>query len=695
MVTEEDSENIPTTSRLMGYINNCVSKDAGLFIVIVISIFFAVTFSWFSVLKYLTMNASGYDLGIHAQVLWDTIHGKLMFSNLIGSSLLEEHFTLFEFVPLPLYYLYPSPITLLIFQDLFVSFGAVPLYKILQYSMRNSNFSEKWGVMISILVILSFELSPFTESLVSFDYHNIAFLPFFYFAATYSFLAKRKYLYVFSLAFIVSLHSNFVYIAALMVVFGFLYDHFESHKSASITAALNHRKNVLYDLFKIILIIIIFYLYLLLAGFSKSFIAGSPTFYFSPPTGQTGGLSSSPLGIAIEAIKNPGFILSIFLSGINSKLYFFGLLLASVFFLPVLSPLALLPALPFIFYSTLTTYPSYYALGYQYSGLIVPMIYVATALSLNRGWEGLRKFLHRIRKQSHKDAPTITLILILIIGMIIAFPADPIAPHPVFYKAGGSAMSNFWDLKMTNATGFLLEARDSIPHDSYILTQNNLMPFFSNFENVYSTPGSPGINGNLSKIQFIVAELPNFWATQGGTSLSILELVNNALISDSWGIYAEYGPAGLIILERGYTGTPLLYIPANEYFASADFTTSTPAIHHGGALIFNNSDNVSWTGPNSYLLPGIYNITFYLNSTSNYSGNFLNLSIVNGTHHHILKTFDIYGNNTSLTNGQDEIVISLSVNKYLDNVNYQAFEGKWSGVLYFKGVGATQTSFQY
>ncbi len=692
MATEEDLEHIPITSRLMGHINNCVSKDTGLFIVIVISIFFAAMFSWFSILKYLTMNASGYDLGIHAQVLWDTIHGRLMFSNLLGTSLLTEHFTLFEFVPLPLYYLYPSPITLLIFQDLFISFSAVPLYKILQYSTRNSNFSEKWRVIISILVVLSFELSPFTESLVSFDYHNIAFLPFFYFAATYSIFAKRRYLYVFSLAFMVSLHSNFVYIAALLVVFGFFHVHFENRKSTGITAEQNRRKNVSHGLFKIILMVIIFYSYLLLAGFSKSLIAGSPTFYFSPPTGQTGGLSSSPLGIAVEAIKNPGFILSIVLSGINSKLYFFGLLLASVFFLPLFSPLALLPSLPFIFYSILTTYPSYYALGYQYTGLIIPMIYVATALSLNRGWRGLRKFLYRIRGQSHKNAPTIALILILIMGMVIAFPADPIAPHPVYYRAGGSAMSNFWDLKMTNATGFLLEARDSIPHNSYILTQNNIMPFFSNFENAYSTPGSPGINENLSKIQFIVAELPNFWATQSGTSLSILDLVNNALISDSWGIYAEYAPAGLMILKRGFTGTPLFYVPAKEYFASADFTTSTSAIHNSGALIFNNSDNVSWTGPGSFLLPGNYNVTFYLNSTANYSGNFVNLNIVNGTDHHILKTLDIYGNNTALVNGQDKIVISLSVSKYLDNVNYQAVKGKWSGTLYFKGVEVTQTA---
>ena len=692
MATEEDSEHIPITSRLIGHIKNCVIKDTGLFIVIVISIFFAAMFSWFSILKYLTMNASGYDLGIHAQVLWDTIHGKLMFSNLLGTSLLAEHFTLFEFVPLPLYYLHPSPITLLIFQDLFISFSAVPLYKILQYSTRNSNFSEKWRVIISILVVLSFELSPFTESLVSFDYHNIAFLPFFYFAATYAIFARRRYLYVFSLAFMVSLHSNFVYIAALLVIFGFFHVHFENRKSTGIAAERNRRKNVSNGLFKIILMVIIFYSYLLLAGFSKSLIAGSPTFYFSPPTGQTGGLSSSPLGIALEAIKNPGFILSIVLSGINSKLYFFGLLLASVFFLPLFSPLALLPSLPFIFYSTLTTYPSYYALGYQYTGLIVPMIYVATALSLNRGWKGLHKFLYRIRRQSHENAPTIALILILIMGMVIAFPADPIAPHPVYYRAGGSAMSNFWDLKMTNATGFLLEARDSIPHNSYILTQNNIMPFFSNYENAYSTPGSPGINDNLSKIQFIIAELPNFWATQSGTSLSILDLVNNALISDSWGIYAEYAPAGLIILERGFTGTPLFYIPAKEYFASADFTTSTSAIHNSGALIFNNSDNVSWTGPDSFLLPGNYNVTFYLNSSTNYSGNFVNLNIVNGTDHHILKTLDIYGNNTALVNGQDKIVISLSVSKYLDNVNYQAVKGKWSGTLYFKGVEVTQTT---
>ena len=163
-----------------------------------ISFLFAVIFSMFSILQYNSLDDSAYDLGMHAQMIESFLHGELFYSPLIGESLLSEHFTLFEFFQVPVYAIYSSPVSLLIFENVFVAFSGYLLYCIAKhiFSKHVKNFLLLESISMTFLI--SFELSPYTQSLVSFPFHSMAFLPFFFFLAVYSFLKEKRILHFFS-----------------------------------------------------------------------------------------------------------------------------------------------------------------------------------------------------------------------------------------------------------------------------------------------------------------------------------------------------------------------------------------------------------------------------------------------------------------------------------------------------------------
>ena len=152
------------------------------FLAFSIAIAFAIVFSVFSILQYYSLGTSAFDLGLNAQELYSFIHTGSFYTSLMGENALAQHFTLFKFIEVPLYYLFPSPITLMIFEDIFIALAGYIVYLISMTLLKDHIKSEKILFLVSIGFLLSYEFSPFSESLVSFPFHNMAFLPFFFFA---------------------------------------------------------------------------------------------------------------------------------------------------------------------------------------------------------------------------------------------------------------------------------------------------------------------------------------------------------------------------------------------------------------------------------------------------------------------------------------------------------------------------------
>jgi uncharacterized membrane protein len=161
-----------------------------------------------AILKHFSFFSTAFDLGFYTQNMWAWTHG------ITSSSLMEVHFLGNHIQPIllliaPIYFLFSSPITLLIIQTFFIAIAAWPLYLLAKEKTGNNLFS----LIISIAYLCY--LPIWYTNL--FDFHPVALaIPFIMFAIY--FLEKKRYK-----AFVVSMilaSSCKEYVSLLFVPFG-------------------------------------------------------------------------------------------------------------------------------------------------------------------------------------------------------------------------------------------------------------------------------------------------------------------------------------------------------------------------------------------------------------------------------------------------------------------------------------------
>jgi uncharacterized membrane protein len=128
-----------------------------------------------------------WDLGIFSQIMYNTINGKIMWSDFLNKNLLGEHFSPILFLCVPFYYSWQTPKCLLVIQSIFLSFSAIPVYLLAKEILKN-NFA---GFIFSIIYLFY----PFIERINLYDFHEIALFPFFGFFTLYFYYKKFFKLY--------------------------------------------------------------------------------------------------------------------------------------------------------------------------------------------------------------------------------------------------------------------------------------------------------------------------------------------------------------------------------------------------------------------------------------------------------------------------------------------------------------------
>ncbi len=242
------------------------NRDLGIYLTLFISTFFFLVFSAYSIYRYVSLNATGFDLGIYSSALFNALHGGLFYTNRLNESYLGNHFSPFMFLLVPFVYIYQHNATLLVLQAFFISFGAVPIYltfrKVVPEDYRKYGFS---------LVVL-YELSPVVIGPISFDFHLMALMPFFYLFALYFFVTRKMIPFYLSIAAIVSIHAFFAIIAVFFIFSLYLARYLRKRWLAEMI----HRKMEALRIFAgFIVAVFILIAYLLFAEHMKSVISGS------------------------------------------------------------------------------------------------------------------------------------------------------------------------------------------------------------------------------------------------------------------------------------------------------------------------------------------------------------------------------------------------------------------------------------
>jgi len=150
---------------------------------------FIIFFSWFTLRKFEHGIWCGHDQGLGCQIFWTTLHGKLLWSSFLGVNglcHLGEHAVFFILLWLPIYALFPFPVTLSILQVFFLGLSAVPVYLI-----AKDKISSRAGLLFVVLYLTNnFVIQAIIDG---FQTRTIS-VPLYFFA--FLFFIKKRYLWV-------------------------------------------------------------------------------------------------------------------------------------------------------------------------------------------------------------------------------------------------------------------------------------------------------------------------------------------------------------------------------------------------------------------------------------------------------------------------------------------------------------------
>ena len=571
---------------------------------------------WYGVSLYRLYHlySAVYDLGMSAERMWLPLHSSQTLSS-IAYNIFYGSIIPYIFSPISLL---KSLKALLLLQSVFIWLSVFPLYAI----ARKKNLSPFVSLLISISLFFYFPIS----GLNFFDFHMQAFFPFF-FIMGYAFYVYEYRLCAF-IFFIIAALTKFpfdIFVALFsieeIVIFYVGKERVKSNKLPILPIVL----------FSLSTIFLITGELLSLAGPHNiaEFIHASSSSVF-------------PLGT---------FMLTMFL------------IFGSVLFLPLHSKRWALFFVPFILLSLIANSSSYYfpsILKDQFSSLFIAFIFLGLIDVLS---DIHMKEVHEytVKTNKHKKlhiTPTSRMIIsIFIILILMSMAFQPWSPE----RKDNSYINYYYSnnsYRNQNTYTYLFEEGNLIPtNNPYVLVPNNIPEAYPRelicgeyrigvLVTGFSTPVfknitvSDAINNTFPYIAWngTVVNIPIDYAwgvcpsavTRANSGYqSQLDIMNIMLESGKYGIMAEAN--GTIVIERGYNGSPTLYVPMNNFFRPDIGSSRTKFAVVNNSYYFNNTRDgkVMWYGGTEYL-PGTYNSTLQFNASKNFSGNISIVVCLNG-----------------------------------------------------------------
>ncbi len=138
--------------------------------VILICLGFAVCYSVLSVIRHLHFGSYGFDLGITDQIVWLYSILRAPITTVQAypfTSILTDHVELMYVLIAPFYWLYRSPIMLLVLQAAALSFSGIPVYLLAR--------KKKLRPVVCFALLVSFLMFYGMQNAVWFDVHSLSF----------------------------------------------------------------------------------------------------------------------------------------------------------------------------------------------------------------------------------------------------------------------------------------------------------------------------------------------------------------------------------------------------------------------------------------------------------------------------------------------------------------------------------------
>ncbi len=389
---------------------------------------YAIIFSYLLLYR-LSIFQLEFDLAIFNQAFWTTTHTGGIFENSIeGRSHFGTHFSPILIILLPFYYLVSGPVTLLVAQSVLLSLGAVPIYL-----CARKLIDEKVGCIIAFIYLLY----PALHGITLYDFHEVAFLPVLLGFALYFLLTgKRNICLVFCLL-CMCIKEDVSLIVIMIGLIGLI-----------MNRTIDYKKNWQYIVLIILPIILLFFW----------FVVIKPAFCFGD------------VNAGSQFLDQYSDLSANFSDNNNYRWSYLIMIFAPLLCLPFAAPLIFSISIPSFMEILFSPISYYYSINYQYSALIIPVLFMAVIKVFQKLQNGTL-----IRKKIVMPLLVLTLISTIICTSLFSPALIPLKLINAGYQD-----------TISGHNSNVIELTDVIPENASVSTQLNLLPFVSERKTLYS-----------------------------------------------------------------------------------------------------------------------------------------------------------------------------------------------------------------
>jgi len=330
-----------------------------LIIVVLASIAYAVTFSYYTLLHHRRFGTAAYDLGINVNWCYNTLHGNFWRSPVQfgpdGGNTLSGHAIFAMFIWLPLYALSPGAEVLLIYQSVMCGIAAIPLYL---------TAKELLPRPAAVVVALAYLMFAPLHGPNFYDYHELPVALPFHFLLYYA-LVTRRYKLVPLLLVILYAHREDVSVGLTVLGLFMLLSGFRP-KAGFVIAVVSP---------------------LVFLAIKFALMPSVGSWWFADLYKELVPSGSQGYGPIVQTtLINPVYFLHTVIK--EQKLIYFLHLFAPLVFLPLRSPLLAMLSMPGFFFTLMTTnYAPTLSIAFQYTTHWIPYLFLSSIFSLRRAFE--------------------------------------------------------------------------------------------------------------------------------------------------------------------------------------------------------------------------------------------------------------------------------------------------------------------
>jgi uncharacterized membrane protein len=389
---------------------------------------YAVYVSVHSILNHWSLGTAAFDLGIQENTLWNTVHGEILYSSLMGGNYLGAHTSLVLLLIAPLYALAPATETLLILQSVVLGLAALPLFLL----ARTMLGKESQAVVVALLWLTH----PAVAGANLFDFHPIAFAPLILFSAVYFWWCQRWRPFWVAVLLLLSVKEELAIITVLLGIVALMSGNRRHGLAVAAAGAAAYviLQHVVIPHF---------------AGADHSY-----AWYYTDiiPPGE------GPRGLVTTALLNPIFALKFVLTQPRA-LYLFQIF-APLAFLPFFTARGTVLVSYGLAATLLASRPALHQIGYQYSLTLLALAFVGALFALIR---------------FSADGRGRALAAAVLLAIVTCFHYGMIWPRHHF-TAGPNVLDFDYSSSDRERYRELAELIGGIPEDATVLASETLVP---------------------------------------------------------------------------------------------------------------------------------------------------------------------------------------------------------------------------